>query len=175
MFVRMLSAALIGLSISTAALAQDHQHHQAPARMTQMHQGMMGIMGMMGECALGNVPAPALLLGVREQLELTPSQVTRLEALNREVAAAREQHADLAVELHRQAAEILGADAPDFQAYQGVLEQMATIMVPFHAVVAKAAVAARSTLTPEQRTRLADLASREQGMMSSCMPFMHSR
>jgi Spy/CpxP family protein refolding chaperone len=165
MIKRMLSFALVGLAVSTAASAQGHQQ--------QMQDQRQGVHAMMGDCAWGGVPGPAALLEAGTELALTDAQVEQLKALDNKVAGTRAPHMRQAMELHQKAAQILNSDNPDFEEYKTVLEQMHTAMVPFHVENAKLAVEARGLLQPDQRSKLDELIKAGQGRLAACMQGKH--
>lgn len=124
-----------------------------------MGQGMMGggttqMMGHgMAMMATGG-PGPTMLLRMGDALELSDDQVNRLEAIRDEHSGAHREAMRSAMSAHRRAAEVLHGDAPDFQAYEEALSEASGHMVRAHVTMARAAVEARSVLTPEQGERL---------------------
>jgi Spy/CpxP family protein refolding chaperone len=107
--------------------------------------------GMMGP------PAPAMILHHKDKLGLNASQVTRLEALQKEAEPVCMQHMKLAMTTHQAANQLLESAAPDFAAYSAKLKEATAHMVEGHVAMAKAAVAAREVLTTAQRQTLKDL------------------
>jgi len=131
-----------------------------------MGSGMMQMMGQgMGMMATGG-PGPTTLLRMRDALELTGAQVSRLEEIQREVQNTVQPQMTAMMSSHDAARQALEGDAPDFDAYQRSLQAAANIMVQTHVAVARAQVDARKVLTPEQTARLeARGAQAMQGMM----------
>ncbi|NIT86058.1 MAG: periplasmic heavy metal sensor [Gemmatimonadetes bacterium] len=122
-----------------------------------MGQGMMGagmtrMMGM-GMMATGG-PGPTMLLRMRDALELTDDQVSRLEAIREDHSGDHRAAMGSAISAHRRAAEALHGASPDFQAYEDALGEAADHMVRAHVTMARASVQAREVLTAEQRERL---------------------
>lgn len=119
-----------------------------------MGSGMMQMMGQgMGMMATGG-PGPMTMLRLREALELTDEQVTRLESIQRDFQSTTQTQMSAATASHGAAAESLQGDPPDLEAYQRGLQGAANIMVQAHVAMARAAVEARGVLTPEQLERL---------------------
>lgn len=166
---------------STTALAQ---RGMAPDRdMVAMHcggdmagmmsgmpmgrRGMPGMRGdsmmqrMMGDTAMRRMmmdmmgpPSPGMILGHKNQLGLSASQVTRLESLQSESEKACATHMNAAMSAHRAANQMLDAAAPNFDAYSTKLKEATGHMVEAMVVNAKAAVSARGVLTAAQREEL---------------------
>lgn len=112
---------------------------------TAMHRMMMDMMG---------PPSPAMILGHKDQLGLSASQVTRLESLQSESEKACATHMNLAMTAHRAANQMLEANRPNFDAYAAKLKEATGHMVEAMVVTAKAAVNARDALTASQRETL---------------------
>ncbi|MEX2465528.1 MAG: Spy/CpxP family protein refolding chaperone [Gemmatimonadota bacterium] len=130
-----------------------------------MDQGMMQMMGQgMGLMATGG-PGPAMILRMREALDLTEDQVARLEEI-RSGQEGQQPHMDAAMQAHREAAEALTGDAPDFETYEASIREAADAMVRMHVEAARAAVAAREVLSQEQHETLRGIGM---GMMRSQM------
>jgi len=114
-----------------------------------MMSGMMaGMMDMMGP------PGPALILGHTAQLGLSATQVTRLEALQKEAQPACAEHMRLGMTAVQEANKLLDAASPDWSAYAAKLSAATTHMAEGLVVMARAAVSARDVLTPAQRQTL---------------------
>lgn len=140
-----------------------------PGGMTGMMQAMHGQGGMMGMAA-----GPAMVLRLRESLELTDAQVERLEALRDTAQSQARQHMAQGMQAMHSAGERLSTASPDLEAYEAQLREAAEHIILAHTVMARAAVRAREVLTPEQLQRV-DLARKmmqelQQGMMESPMP-----
>lgn len=170
MIKRVLSFALVGFVVATAASAQQQQQQQKPV---QDRQGT-AMHAMMGACAMGGVPGPAALLEVKTELALADDQIQRLQELDNKVAGARTQPMNQAMELHQKAAQILNSDNPDWEEYEDVLEDMHKALIPFHVETAKLALEARGVLKPEQRTKLDELITAGEGKLAACTMGKHS-
>ena len=131
-----------------------------------MGSGMMQMMAQgMGTMATGG-PGPTTLLRMRHALELTDTQVSRLEEIQREVQSTVQPQMTAMMSSHDAARQALQGDSPDFDAYQRSLQTAANIMVQMHVAMARGQVEARELLTPEQRERLETRGSEMmQGMM----------
>ena len=131
-----------------------------------MGSGMMQMMGQgMGMMATGG-PGPAMLLRMRDALELTDAQVSRLEEIQRGLESTVQPQMTAMMSSHDAARQALEGDAPDFDTYQQSLQAAANVMVQTHVSMARAQVAAREVLTPEQLERLETRGSEMmQGMM----------
>jgi Spy/CpxP family protein refolding chaperone len=136
-----------------------------------MGQGMMGadMMQMMGQgmgmMATGG-PGPATLLRMRETLDLTDAQVTRLEEIQRETQSTVQPQMTAMMSSHDAARQALQVAPPDFDTYERSLQAAANIMVQTHVAMARAQLEARDVLTPEQRESLATRGPEAmQGMM----------
>jgi Spy/CpxP family protein refolding chaperone len=157
--MKVLIIAMAASMVSAPAMAQQHGHHHGGER--QGHG-----MGMMAEhCKemMGGLP-PAMVLQHREQLGLTPDQVRRIEAIQARTGGG---HMQAVMAAHREAAEILQADRPDFSAYEAKLREATGHMVQAHVEMARATVETRTILTAEQRARLERMDHR--GMMGGMM------
>lgn len=109
--------------------------------------GMMGMMQGLG-------PSPAALVGAADRLGLTPGQVSRLEALAMSSGESHQAHMDAATAARQEAAEALGADSADLDAYEEGLSRAADHMVQAHMDMVRAGLDATAVLTPEQRAEL---------------------
>lgn len=119
-----------------------------------MGSGMMPMMGQgMGMMATGG-PGPVTLLRMRDALELTDEQVSRLESIQAEFEEGTQSHRTGMMASHAAAAEALQGDSPDLDAYQVSLQSAANLMVQLHVAMARAALEAREVLTPDQRQQL---------------------
>lgn len=164
--VTMLLIAATGVSAQRAGM-HAQRADSTPAMMGQdmmmmrgmMGQGMMGqhmmmMMGRgMGMMATGG-PGPAALLRIGDALELSDQQRGRLEEIQDETAADAQGHMYAAMAAHREAAEALQPESPDFDAYERALREAADHMVVAHTLMAKVALESREVLTPEQREQL---------------------
>lgn len=171
----MATVAAVAVLGSTAAVAQEGPRgQQTPGGMGpwmgmaqgmmmggMMGQGMMGsgMMGMMGQgmgmMATGG-PGAAAMLDMRDALDLTDEQVSRLETIRDGLAATVQPLMTAMMSSHTAAAEALRGDTPDFDAYQQGLQAAANIMVQTHVATARSQVEAREVLTPEQLGLLRD-------------------
>lgn len=132
--------------------------------------GPGGMMGMMGQqMAMMGAPGPGMLLRMRDALELTDDQVSRLEALQEEVSTARQQHMQPAMTAHRSAMEALQGEPADLQAYEESLREAAQHMVQAHVEMARFGTEAHGVLTPEQRQQLQEGMRMMRGMMDGPM------
>ncbi len=123
-------------------LAQgDHPQRQDE----QAGQGMMGMMA---------CPSPSLILRQKEALNLTESQVERLEAIQKEVAEARETDMGQVRPLHMQVMQALEGDEPDFSAYETALKELADHHVNMQVGMARASQRALELLSSEQRSNV---------------------
>lgn len=119
-----------------------------------MGQGMMGMMGQgMGMMATGG-PGPTAILRLRDALQLTDEQVTRLEKIQQDFWSTVQPQMTAMMSSHGAAARALQGESPDFDAYQQELQAAANIMVQTHVAMARAHFEARGVLTPEQREHL---------------------
>lgn len=152
--MKRMSIIVVGALLASAPVAaQQHGDHGA-------HQAEAGEHGAMHHCsAMMGGPHPQMLLHHGEALELTSAQVSQLEALRDEAKETAMPHMRPAMEAHREAAELLQADSPDFQAYEAKLREAADHMVRAHAGMARVGVQARQVLTEEQHAELEKLGS----------------
>lgn len=120
-----------------------------------MGSGMMQMMGQgMGMMATGG-PGATAMLTMRDALDLSDEQVSRLETIRDELATTVQPLMTAMMASHTAAAGALQGDTPQLGAYQQNLQTAANIMVQTHVAMAQAQVQARRVLTPEQRERLA--------------------
>jgi Spy/CpxP family protein refolding chaperone len=149
MKVLAMATAMLLVSLSLAAQQPGHDGHGDQPR----HE-----MGMMGEHCMRMMggPPPEMLLRHQEELGLSADQVRRIERLQAEADGAAHMGAVMAA--HREAAELLHTDRPDFAAYEARLREVADHMIQAHTQMARAAVQARGVLTPEQREKGAHVA-----------------
>lgn len=173
MFRGILAAAVVVTVLGGAvALQQGQRRQQVPGMMGpsmgmaqgmmmggMMGQGMMGsgMMGMMGQgmgmMATGG-PGAAAMLDMRDALDLTDEQVSRLETIRDELAATVQPLMTAMMSSHTAAADALRGEEPDFDAYQQGLQGAANIMVSVHVAMARSQAEARDVLTPDQFERL---------------------
>lgn len=119
-----------------------------------MGSGMLLLMGQsMGVMATGG-PGPAMILSMRETLDLTDDQSDRLEAIQAEYTEAAEPHMPVMLTAHEDARTALDADPPDLGGYERALREGADGMVKAHVAMAVAVAKARDVLTTEQREQL---------------------
>jgi Spy/CpxP family protein refolding chaperone len=149
--VRILAIATAAVLMAMPLAAQQHGHDRHGDQ-PRPHMGMMGehCMKMMGG------PPPAMLLHHQEELGLSADQIRRIERLQTETHGGA--HMGAAMAAHREAAELLQADRPDFAAYEAKLREAAGHMIQAHTQMARATVEARGILTPEQREQVAGMA-----------------
>ena len=174
-------AALVAIMLAAApAMAQGHHGARADSSrgMGMMHgqSGMMqgGMMQMMhGQSGMmmGAAMGPGMVLRLQESLELTESQVDRLETLRDTVRSTMRQHMMQGMQVMHAASGMLESDSPDLDAYESRLREATNHMVLAHTAMADAAVEARQVLTPEQRERL----SLAREMMHEMRPGMMGR
>ncbi len=168
------AATAILLSATIGVQAQTHQEHtrgEEPASPQMAHQMMMGGMmgqgmmesgmmemmgGGMGMMATGG-PSPAMLLRLRDELQLTEDQVRSLEGLREEMRSRMKDRMPEMMAAHRAAATALEASEPDVDAYRRGLERLSASMVDAHVTMAEAAIAAGRLLTPGQGQTLDQL------------------
>ncbi len=96
----------------------------------------------------------SISLSLRESLDLTADQVTRLTALRVTSQAEAQQHMAAHMEGMQSAAKISESAAPDLSTYESELRAAANHMVLEHLGMARADAASRNVLTPTQRDRL---------------------
>lgn len=155
--MRTVAATLSLLLVGVAPVHAQQEHPHAAQRRPAM--GMMGMqhcMAIMG----GTAMAPMLLLDMQDSLELTDTQVQRLEALRDRARMEAMPHMHQAMMAQRAAAETLDADDPDLDAYEARLREAMNHMVLAHTAMARIGLESRRVLTPEQRTAAAALARR---------------
>lgn len=157
--MKALSIIAVGALLASAPVAAQQQGHQGA------HQAQAGEHGAMHHCAaMMGGPHPQMLLNHGEALGLTSDQVGQLEALRDEAKETAMPHMQPAMQAHGEAADLLKADSPDFQAYEAKLREAADHMVRAHAGMARVGVQARQVLTEEQHAELEKLGSAK-GMM----------
>jgi Spy/CpxP family protein refolding chaperone len=100
-----------------------------------------------------------MLLRMADALELTPDQLSSLEAIRDENRDLHHGHMRDAREARARAAEILAADDPDLAAYEAALREASEHDVQGDLVRARAHLAASRVLTPVQLQAL-ELAAR---------------
>jgi Spy/CpxP family protein refolding chaperone len=116
--------------------------------------GMMQMIGQgMGMMATGG-PGAAAILRMRDALDLTDDQVSRLEKIQQDLQTTVQPQMTAMMSTQSGAAQALRGDSPDFNAYQQSLQAAANIMVQAHVAMARSQVEARNVLTPEQRQKL---------------------
>lgn len=96
----------------------------------------------------------SISLSLRESLNLSADQVTRLTMLQTSSQAEMMQHMVAHTEGMQSAAVITESVAPDLTAYETALRAAANHMVLEHLAMARADADARAVLTPMQRDRL---------------------
>lgn len=171
--------AVLALALASPAVSAQNQEMPRPpsdgmrgqgGMMQRMGQGMMGggmmqmMMGGMGMMGTGG-PGPGMILRMGDALGLTDEQRAELEAIQEEYQETVAPMMSSMMEIHRDAAERLTGDSPDFDAYEGALREAADAMVEAHVAMARAASEARAVLTDEQRAQLQRGMQMMQGMM----------
>ena len=96
----------------------------------------------------------SISLSLRESLDLTAEQVTRLMALQASSQAEMANHMAAQMQGMQSAAAISESAAPDLTAYEAALRAGANHLVLAHLAMAHADADARAVLTPMQRDRL---------------------
>lgn len=162
--------AVAALLFATPAFGQQHQHGQRGEGM-DMDGGMqMGMMqGMEGH------QGPGMVLRLRETLELTADQVTRIEALQERTHEQHRPHMQAAMEARKQAMKSLHGDSPDLSAYEARLEEAASHHVMGEMVMARAMQDLMGILDTPQRDRLQVLMSAMMEMRGGMMEGMRER
>ncbi len=145
--MRMRSFMMLGALLGAVPAAAQ----QPPARAGMPMPAMQQCMEMMGG------PPAMMLLMHREQLALTADQVTRLETIRDGMQSSMSTHMEPIRAAHARAAELLRADAPDFDEYEDALEDAAEHMVAAHVAMVRMNVEAGQVLTAEQRAQLQTL------------------
>lgn len=147
--------------VGVPAEAQQHGH--------QRGDKMSSPMGQMQRChAMAGAPPPMMILHHQEDLDLSPSQVERLETLGDESRRATEPHMRQAMEARMQASSELQADQPDLDTYRRSMEEVASNMIQAHMAMAESALEGRDVLNPEQRGQMRTMMKGEhhrEGMM----------
>lgn len=106
---------------------------------------------------------PSVLLQRQEKLKLSATQVTALQAIQRQAQADCGRHVQIAMATQRAANQLLEATSPDFASYAVKSREASAHTVEGQVAMAKSAVAARKVLTSVQRqTILNRLQSRRQ-------------
>lgn len=149
----LIAAAVVALP-GTILAQSDHPRSgedQSPSGMMGAGQGhaMMGS-GMMGGMSAG----PSIILRQKEALKLSDSQITQLEAIQQELAEAREAYAERIRPLRSQAREALKGDDPDLSKYESALKKMAEEQVNVRVKSARAGQRAMQVLDAEQLSDL---------------------
>jgi len=146
-------AGLAGASALTAQEPPPPPNPEMPRPLRQRIHQPDGAPGLMGPGF--TMYAPERLVNRREVLNLTPDQVSRLEALAQEARLVREQ-SDTAARTHEeQLRSLWEADAPDVRAIETHMQAANAARQAGQLAVARAAARAKAVLTPEQRGRVA--------------------
>ena len=152
------------LALLAAGLVTAQEPPREPAAGPQRQPGqMMPRMDMMGPRAemgwemLAGAMAfqPARLIGRRAMLQLTPEQVSRLEALSQEAARARTQADSVGRLQADQLRELWNAPAPDLAQLRSRAQAAMQARQAGALAGLEAAAKAKAVLTPEQRGRVA--------------------
>jgi Spy/CpxP family protein refolding chaperone len=120
-----------------------------------MQDGMQGagmMMGMAGGRAAMQTMhlQPLRVLSMREDLGLTPEQVTRLESLSPVERAPDQDPMRAMPSEHQRLEELLAAEQPDTAEVRAVAERLAALRGAMHAQMLTTAAAVRGILTPAQ-------------------------
>ncbi len=152
-----------GLALPGVLPAQSHQQHHPQGQekpqqaMMLRGQGMMGMRGqghgMMG-MGMMTSPGPSMILKQKEALKLNESQVERLEALQKQLAEARETHMEEIAPLRGQAMEAVKGEKPDLSRYESTLKKLAEHHVRMQLDMARLNQEALNVLTQEQRSNV---------------------
>lgn len=111
-----------------------------------MHEGMMGMMM--------SRPGPGMILRLKETLELTDDQVSRLEAMHNEARESMQAHQQAAQQARMRAHQAMMADAPDLDAFQAALEEAADHTIQAAMAMARVHTEAAGVLTDVQTEKL---------------------
>ena len=162
--------AAIALGTAASVQAQEHPHTGSAPHpdMPAMFcgGGMGGMMhGMSGHrmgskemmAGMMSVPSPAMLLRHKDDLDLNATQVTQLEALQKQAQPGCMQHMQMGMTEHRAADQMLQAAKPDLTAYAAKMKEAAAHMVEGNVAMLKAGIAARDILTPAQRAKCEEM------------------
>lgn len=98
--------------------------------------------------------SPAMILRLREPLELTDTQVQRIEAIHSRVQREHQPHIQAAKEAMHEAAALLDTASLDVSLYEAKLREAGNHMVLANVTLARGWVEARQVLTEEQRSNL---------------------
>jgi|GEM_PF-1872633 len=109
---------------------------------------------MMSGAMQSKTDVASISLSLRESLDLTAEQVTRLMALQASSQAEMSNHMAAHMQGMQSAAAIGESAAPDLTAYEASLRAAANHLVLAHLAMARADADARGVLTPMQRDRL---------------------
>jgi len=153
------AASLLALTVASVVVAQEPP--RPPAQPDQPMPEMMRRMGPpMGMAPEARMFQPSLLVNRRQVLNLTPEQVSRLEALAQDAEKARLQGDSTARGQAEQIRELWKAPAPDV----GQIRSRAQAAMQAHQGAAlaglEAAARAKAVLTAEQRGRVEGWADR---------------
>lgn len=126
--------------------------------------GMMGMMSMMHRCSTtgARMHTAQMALAHRKQLDLSATQVQKLEALQDDAKQAMMQAMHKMQPLQQQLITATTGNQFDEQAVRGALEKMSALHSDAAVAMLRTSFDARRVLTPEQRESLAKAAG---GMM----------
>ena len=161
----------MGMMQGQSGMMQSGMMQSGMMQSGMMQGGMMQMMHGQSGMMMGMAMGPGMVLRLQESLELTDDQVTQLETLRDSARSTMRQHMMQGMQVMHAASGMLSSDSPDLDAYETRLRQAADHMVLAHTAMARAAVAARQVLTPEQRERL----SLARQMMHEMQPGMMGR
>ncbi len=133
---------------ATPALAQEAK----PATNHDMMAMMGG--GMMGGNMMGMDAGPAMILKMRESLELTVDQVQKITAIEKTAQSGMQQEMMKGMQAMKAAEKQLDVTSPDLKKYEASLQDAANHMVQAHTGMARADTDAWQVLTAQQRDHL---------------------
>lgn len=188
-----IAIALAASLVATPLLAQERSEQEEKEGMSRMHRmvehhpGMMGMMGhmpmmggMMGEKGMhrprmmsmmiaGPGPAPRMLLHMKDALQLSDDQVSRLEEIRTNIQEERKTHTEAARAARKAAHEAMtGEGSPDVDTHEEHLREAADHHVQAHMAMVRAHQQARDVLTEDQRSNV-EFFGQMMGMMGRMM------
>ena len=152
MLVVLMAATLLAAPLHAQSKATAPKTRMMPMMPMPMPDGMMAMM-MSGDM-MPMPDNPSMILTLKESLELTADQVTRLTAIQATAQAGMKEHMMEHMQGMQSAATLLEPVTPNFTTYEVELRKAANHMVLAHLGAARADADARGVLTPMQRDRL---------------------
>ncbi len=153
MLTVLMAATLLAAPLYAQSKATAPKTRMTP--MTPMTPKPDGMMAMMMSGDMMPMPDdPSMILMLKESLELSADQVTRLTAIQATAQAGMKEHMMEHMQGMQSAATLLEPVTPNFTAYEAELRKAANHMVLAHLGAARADADARGVLTPMQRDRL---------------------